>query len=258
MARRVLDRCSWIMARESLSLAFLRGLKLRSPALRLVPDAAFAFRDDGPGERELEDLAGLERGGRPMIGISAKPHHFPGHPDAAVRFERYLDSLAAAADHAVEFLGARVVFVPQCVGSAGEDREIARMVAARMAAPDHALVVERELSPFGLSALYGRLDLMIGTRMHANILSMACGVPALAIGYEHKTTGIMAMVGLPDLMIDIAAITPEFLVARLDDAWARRCSLGGYLAGVVPGLIGLLETGVAEALSATTLQAQSS
>lgn len=255
MARRVLDRSDWIMAREAISLKVIGSLRLRRPVLRLVPDVGFAFRDDGRGEHELEGLQVLEAGDGPLIGVSAKPHHFPGHSDAAVRFDRYLSSLAAAADHAVQVLGARVVFVPQSVGSAGEDREIGRQVAARMASPERAAVVERELSPHGLSALYGRFELMIGTRMHANILAMATGVPALAIAYEHKTPGIMAMVGLPDLVVHIEAISPEALIERLDDVWAQRSDIHAHLASRIPALVASLESGVEEAIAPHALQA---
>lgn len=253
LARRVLARCDWIMAREAVSLSILQDLRLSGPVLRLVPDAGFAFRDDGRGEAEIAKLAGTLPSGEPLlVGISVMPHRFPGDPNPPAQLERYLDSVAAAADRLIE-LGAHVVFVPQSVGSTGDDARTARHVKARMRVPSAASVLDRELSPFALSALYARLQLMVGTRMHANILSIAQGVPVVAIAYQHKTPGIMAMAGLADWVVNIESISPAELITRVEEAWTRRLETRTRLAGTtVPYLVGRIEEGVVDALAPDT------
>lgn len=44
--------------------------------------------------------------------------------------------------------------------------------------------------------LYRNLDLLIGMRMHSNILAATQNTPFVAISYEHKTDGIMKQLGL--------------------------------------------------------------
>jgi colanic acid/amylovoran biosynthesis protein len=60
-----------------------------------------------------------------------------------------------------------------------------------------------DLSPQALKALYAELEVMIGTRMHANILSIISGTPVVAVAYEHKTAGIMNMLGLASFVVPI-------------------------------------------------------
>lgn len=44
-------------------------------------------------------------------------------------------------------------------------------------------------------AVYGSLDLLVGMRMHSNILASLIGVPFFAISYEYKTEGICKSLG---------------------------------------------------------------
>ncbi len=253
VARRVLDRCNVILARECYSLAHLRALGLRRPTIGLVPDAAFAFRDDGRGELAIQRLlAGVLAAGRPLVGISAKPHHFPGATDAAQRWKRYVGALAAATRWCVSS-GASVLFVPQSTGTAGEDRDAAREVLRLASDLPDVHVIDAELSAYELSALYGRLDLMIGTRMHANILSMAAGTPVVAIGYEHKTAGIMEMAGMEAFTVPIEEIDESRLVGIVADAWECREATRIHLRQTVPSLVSELQTGVASALASVCL-----
>lgn len=47
----------------------------------------------------------------------------------------------------------------------------------------------------GLS-IYSKIDLLLGMRMHSNILASILGKPFVAISYEHKTEGISRQLGL--------------------------------------------------------------
>lgn len=244
------------MAREQTSFDLLKQLGVHRPQLRLAPDAAFAFRDDGRGEAAIQPL--LERlraAGLPLIGISAMLHLFPGAADRTAQWSRYVRALSAAARYCRDELGATVVFVPQSTGGAGEDRDAAREVALS-AGVDGIEVIDRELSAYELSALYAHLELMIGTRMHANIMAMAVGTPVVAIGYEHKTAGIMEMAGMSAYAIPIRDLDPVPLVGIVQGAWFRRGETRGQLRTIVPRLVDELDLAVAEALQSVTLARQ--
>jgi colanic acid/amylovoran biosynthesis protein len=91
------------------------------------------------------------------------------------------------------------------------------------------LIIEEPLPPDLLKAVYGRLDLLIGTRMHSNIFAMSQGVPVLAIGYQQKTMGIMQMVSLDEWVIDIQQISAEVLIQKLAALWERRPAVRDFL-----------------------------
>ncbi len=61
---------------------------------------------------------------------------------------------------------------------------------------------------------YQSLDLLIGMRMHANILASIVGVPFVSISYEHKTEGIAKQLGMSEYCIKCEKVT-RFTVGKL-------------------------------------------
>jgi colanic acid/amylovoran biosynthesis protein len=51
--------------------------------------------------------------------------------------------------------------------------------------------------------------------MHANIAALDSGVPVLAVGYSHKTRGIMADLGLEEWVIGIQDLDASRLIATI-------------------------------------------
>lgn len=234
-ARRLLPSCDLVMVRERISERLALGLGVAREKLRLVPDSAFMFEDDGRAAAELAPVCRrLNARARPWIGVSVRHHHFPGAADPAAAYRRYLQAVARAVDRAVVDHGATAVFVPQVLGGggAGGDLDASRAVLAEMAHPERALLLEDDLSPQALLALYGGFELMIGTRMHANILAMGAGTPTVAIAYGHKTTGIMELLGLADHVLPIEEVA-ERLDGMVGALWAERAAVRASLPGRV-------------------------
>ena len=218
VARWVLSRCDLIILREMYSLEHLRKLGIGTDNVRILPDAAFSFEDDGQGEREIRSvITRLNILPRPWIGVSVREHHFSNSADPRADFEKYMDAVAQTADFSIERFGVGAVFVPQT----GEDLWVAKEVFRRMKHPEHALVLGDDLSPQALKALYAELEVMIGTRMHANILSIISGTPVVAVAYEHKTAGIMNMLGLASFVVPIDQAS-ERLQAVTQRLWMQR------------------------------------
>lgn len=63
--------------------------------------------------------------------------------------------------------------------------------------------------------VYSGIDLLLGMRMHSNILSALAGTPFVAIAYEHKTTGISQDLGVKEYCIDVRKVTKEKLLDLL-------------------------------------------
>jgi colanic acid/amylovoran biosynthesis protein len=234
IARRLLPGCDLVMVRERVSERLALALGVPRDRVRLVADAAFLFADDGRGAAELEPVRRRLAGApRPLVGVSVREHHFPGSPDPAAAYRTYLGAVAGAVDRLVAETGATPVFVPQVLGAGGGDVAAARAAMAYLAEPTRAVLLEDDLSPHALTVLYGDFEMMIGTRMHANILAMVAGTPTAAIAYGHKTTGIMELLGLAEYVIPIEEVETRLdpMVAALwRDRAAVRASLPGRMA----------------------------
>lgn len=213
-AKALLRHVDLVMVREQFSARRMEALGVPAVRLRVVPDAAFALSDTGASHAEIDHLLQHESAtGNPLVGVSVRSHHFPGLSDPAQAMERYLDEVAAAADHLIDVYGARVLFVPQCIGIGGNDLHVSERVRQRMKRPNESRIITEDLSPLALQSLYGRLRLLVGTRMHANILALCAGTPVVAISYERKTDGIMERLGLGAFVLDIASIQGRLVEA---------------------------------------------
>jgi colanic acid/amylovoran biosynthesis protein len=214
LMRWLFERVDGIALREGESEAHVRGTGYRGPLIRTT-DAGFGVDLLPPGGASNAPTESNAPTGRPLIGVSVRWFHFAGSPDPAAAQHAYFQSVAEAVSALIGD-GGRAVFVPQVRAAADDDIAAAREVVALMppALSARVSVKEENVTPYEAAALYASFDLLIGTRMHANIISMVVGTPAVAIAYEHKTTGIMNELGLDDLVIDIAQCNTDALLTR--------------------------------------------
>lgn len=224
-----------ISVREDFSFARLKEYGLSKDRVVLVPDAAFGLEDDGRGAREIEALAkSLTELPKPWVGVSVREHNFPGKADPKEWMDKYIAQVALAADRMVELCHGTVFFVPQCIRSGGLDIEVSREVMKKMRYQVSARIVDEDISPLALQVLYARFEMLIGTRMHANILTMCAGTPVVAIAYERKTNGIMKMLGLEENVINIEEL--EALLPMVERVFASRDTIKQHLARTVPDI----------------------
>ncbi|MGY4643706.1 polysaccharide pyruvyl transferase family protein [Cellulomonas sp. URHB0016] len=225
-ARRFLRLPRLVLVREARSAATLRELGVEPARIRAMPDLGFASAP-GPlselGAAELGRVEALGRDGTGLVGVSVRQHTFPGSAAPARDMETYLAAvLGAVADlHAHE--GAAVVVVPQTTMDGPVSLRLARDLA-RAGVPH--LVVDPGVSPADLSRIYARLDLLVGTRMHANILAICAGTPVVAIAYQPKTAGILEELGLADWWLPIEELADGRLLRQVRTAWAERRARG--------------------------------
>ena len=271
MLRWLLRRSAFVAARELHSLSLLAAIGVRRPVL-LLPDMAFSEagaevstslpgrpgastslpdRPGGPtaltGRPEtgmrapLPELDALLATGDALVGLTLMDWQTqnPGFVNQA----RYEDAVLALLRH-VAARGARVAIFAQCTGpTAGQDdRIIARRVAARAYAEQLPVVfVDRALGPEQLRDAYARLDALVATRMHSAIFALGNGVPCLAIGYLHKSIGIMELLGLQRYVLAIDTLDTPALLARFDELWDRRSEVRRRLAERIPAVRHTLE-----------------
>lgn len=240
LARAVLNQVDTIMVREERSGAEVHRLGITRPKTVLVPDIAFALppTQEGEGKRLLaragvpEDVV---RAGR-LVGVTVRPWHFPGSGGQQERQRRYLITVATMIEKLIE-LGARVVLIPQVTGpaEAENDTTVTRQLfqlVQHLRPGVHML--EGDFDPAQLKAMYGEMEMFVGTRMHSCIFAMSSGVPTLAISYmKNKAFGIMEMVGMEDCVVDITALSEGRGLDLVERIWSRRRELGHDLSAVM-------------------------
>lgn len=218
-AREVLAMARLVLARERPTYDLALSLGVDAARLVQTPDMAFAY--EAPSSPSAAAQAVLDEvraaaGGRPLVGISVREHNYPGHVDPAAMQQTYLAAVAEAlgalqADH-----DAFVVIVPQTEEDARIGAELHDALRTLGVASSN---VTANLSPTDLQSVYAELRLLLGTRMHANILAMTVGTPVVAIAYEPKTTGILEAMGLDHWGIWIDRVSGGALATLADSQW---------------------------------------
>ncbi|MEV6207552.1 polysaccharide pyruvyl transferase family protein [Kitasatospora sp. NPDC051914] len=203
LVRRALRRSPLVLAREALSAELLEQCGLPTGRIGRAVDSGFAYApEEYPDWRARLGVAP----GQPLVGLTARRWL---EPAAQERYER---ALAEVVDR-VQAAGHRVVLIPQVsTGYLGDDDILVeRRIAAHCTSTP--LQLDERVDYRELRSLYGECALLVGTRFHSVIFALTSGVPCVAIGYEHKTAGIMAELGLSEHVVPIAEVTAERLWA---------------------------------------------
>lgn len=220
-AARLLADVDGIIIREERSRQYLREAKVPESLVLRSPDIAFLHDPVEPsalGEEVLRTLRRLKSRHTGLVGVSVRHHTFPAHDHPDEMFRTYMDAISESLAM-LSLNGAGIVLVSQTEEDVSTTQDLASLLRRR----DVPFVqADPGLTPSDLQRLYGELDLLIGTRMHANILALTMGTPVVGIAYEPKTIGILESIGLEQWGLWIDAVGDGHLEALVDKAWASR------------------------------------
>lgn len=238
LAKEILDKVDHIFLREAVSMRWLEKIGCRNKNVRLVPDSAFSMGEvSSPRiDRLMEEMRASHDG--PIIGFTVRDWNFPEVMDTEAYRSKYIASIR----HAIQFIHqaykGKVLLMPQVLGpnDFNDDRIISREVLAGIDARIAELLAF-DFHPRELKYLYSKMDMFVGTRMHSNIFALSTHIPTVAINYEHKTRGIMEMLGLHDYVVDISDIEPVAFIEMIDRCWRNRQELRAKLANDIPSVV---------------------
>jgi polysaccharide pyruvyl transferase WcaK-like protein len=157
------------------------------------PDSVFALEFSRAGAGELFDRSGLDANAATLalvISSALRPDE-PADLHVAL-FVRVAKRLVESG------LVTQIVVVVQC----DEDRAIS-LELARSLQLDPRFVIDDDLCPDQLSNFYGACRMVISSRLHAVLLAMLAGVPAISLAPEvtFKERAVLGLLGLESLCV---------------------------------------------------------
>jgi len=225
----VLKRMDLVILREDFSRQLLEKLGVTGNVVRSV-DSGFLLETDktyglrkqlGVGKKDI------------LVGVTVRKWL------SGAGQQQYETAIAHTIDYMIETYKATVVFIPQVTATFhhDDDREASRDVHRHLRHKEQAHIITDDIDHYDIKAMYNELDLIIGTRFHSVIFSLTSRVPALAIEYEHKTSGIMHDLGLDEWVMKIEDVTPERMQAKIDELFASHHTYTAHLESELPAYI---------------------
>lgn len=154
------------------------------------------------------------------VGVSILYHL----PNPEKNFPKCISTLAKVL-RALPVSQYRIVLFPMLASPDEEHDDVWACEQLRQALPhaDVSIFSGREVDEY-VAALTD-VDVLIGTRLHANIIALLAGVPSIGISYRPKVAQFFAMAGLEQYCIDLTELTPKQLEKRLQSMQANRANV---------------------------------
>ena len=256
LTRREASKTDLIIARSRAAAERLRSWGVTAP-VEATADNAFTFRTAAADEGLLQRV--WPEAGPGVVGLAMVDFHlWPvvmrpwGRPEHCYKWPYYFSRsaercrasealaarYAALADHIIAEHGRPVALI----GMESLDEPLGRRVQQLMAHPERARVFSsREYNSSQMTVLLRSLDLLLTSRYHAAVLSLAAQVPQVAFGHDLRLATLYSELGLRERY---------FVECKAPDAFAaldRR--IDELLAGPAP-MRKLLRRGYEEHLAA--------
>jgi colanic acid/amylovoran biosynthesis protein len=228
ISKMIINSCSIITLRENISREYLEKMGVTRPKIFVTADSAFTLKS-----AELADTTNIEKMlngfNRPFVGITVRKWIFPLQKYPGKKQIEYEMIMAKLIDYLSEKLGATIIFIPQVIAINDDDRMAAKNVYYYVKNKNKFKILKSDYSPEQIKSLIGQMDIFIGTRMHSNIFALSMCIPVIAISYEHKTDGIMSMLGMKEWVVKIDELEYEDMISKIDDIWKKREKLSQEL-----------------------------
>lgn len=180
LVRLALNQVAAVTVRDQASAVLLTKAGVE-PEIDLTADPAFMLSP--VSETETNQILKQEEIELkpPVLGIAVR----------SWRDNQFLEALATLLDQLVIELEVQAVLIPF---QYPEDKETSYQLAGLMA--EQAAVVEGDYPPQQILGLVGRLDLLLGVRLHSLIFAVQQGVLPLGISYDPKVDNFLAQFDL--------------------------------------------------------------
>lgn len=221
LIRYILNKVDVITVREKSSKKLLQDIRVTTPTF-VTADAAFSLTpiSSDSSKKIIEEKTGWSENCR-YAGITAIQWNFPNEKNREKKkrmYNNYLIVLAKSADYLIEKYGFNIIFFPQVRSNVKDDVIALKKVFKKMKNKNNAKVITDDFTPEEIQGMYGQMQLLIGSRFHSCIFSLSLNVIPIVIEYEgHKSSGIMELLNLEDLVFNIEKLDLEEIQMKIDE-----------------------------------------
>lgn len=217
ITRFILNMVDVITVRDENSLVELEKLGVHGPKVELTADCALTL--ESASEDRVNDILRAEGidGSRRLIGFSIR--QWGEDLD-------YLDAIAKVADVAYNEYGLTPVFI---VMQKNNDFKMSEYIMKKM--KSDAYIIKGSYSPKEILGIIGRVDILIGMRLHALVFASMEAVPCVGIVYEQKVEGFVNYIRQVSAG-DVRKLEAVNLCKILDEECRYRDVLKEYLVGI--------------------------
>ncbi|MFX0200663.1 MAG: polysaccharide pyruvyl transferase family protein [Candidatus Hodarchaeota archaeon] len=241
LAKLVLNTFDLITVREPFSRELLKSIGVSKPDIHLTVDPAFALkpassRQVTPALREI----GIEDDNSSLIGIAPFGPAFRGvrsllpakyqvkldmwPPNGREKYSKHVQIMAQACDYIVEKYKAKLIFFAQDASWQGLDDRIARDIISHMNHQISARCLNNDdYSPSVIKGMMGRMEFVMGGRMHSLILASGIGIPVLGLCFEQKIKKFGETIVQSEYFVDAEKVhKTKDLTKIIDQLWSHR------------------------------------
>ncbi len=196
---RTLNNCRAICVRDTQSIECLHECGVDPARIHRTTDVSFLLHHRWP------QLFRKRQPGVPTHSIGMCFRRWPLH-DHAMHHHIEKNAARLVAKLLSTETERQITFLSTCQGIEGykDDSKFAESIVGHLSAAQRkrCTIDCQRHNPQELITRFGRFDAFIGMRLHACILAMLGGCPALGVGYESKTRGIFTDLNLADFQFD--------------------------------------------------------
>ena len=229
-AARLFGQAKAIALRDPISEKYVREtLGVSKVPLQTFPDMAFyeSQADTAAADRILDRVTGAQAGR--LAGTTVLEWSFPGSANPQMALQDYLGKIAESAREIYRRQNIKTIFLRQIRDAHGYEGDRTIVTRFRSEIGAAGFVCEEFLDPPVLRGVIRRCEVFWGTRLHANIFAMTQRVPVVGVAYQHKTQGIMTMMGQGDYVVPIDDFTSNQLVGLIEKALQNQAQIVSIL-----------------------------
>ncbi|HYT45237.1 MAG TPA: polysaccharide pyruvyl transferase family protein [Methylomirabilota bacterium] len=233
ITRIVLNKTQLILMREDHTIKTLKTIGVKANLVTRTTDAGFLF--DSDKEFRLSDLIKNAETlkSKTLVGITVRKWLKQEGQD---NFEK---AIALFVDRITKEKHISILFIPQVTSTVhnDDDRNVANRIVSLVANQQQVINCTGNYDHYELKKLYSCLDFLVGTRFHSVIFSLTSYVPAIAIEYEYKTSGIMKDLGLSEWVIPMEQVTADNLYEKFRQLLSEEDAYKQQLQQTLPNYI---------------------
>lgn len=187
-ARYIMNGVSLISYRDEESKQLCRSLGITTPPIFVTADPVFALE---PAKEEVISPIAAELGitdGEVNIGISVRP--WKSDSD-------YVNTISAIIDYLAHHEQANIFLFPF---QDSQDMEVCKSILTKTT--QKTKIIPRNYPIPVMMGLIGKMNMIMGMRLHSLIFAAAQNVPCVGISYDSKVTNVMESLELPYLKIN--------------------------------------------------------